>query len=84
MIQDQRFVLEYVHVRGCGLFHFPQRVINVAAVVLMISANVNHRAMECVVRPSYAARFDINVSSENDYVRVAWGGLESSEPEVQI
>jgi hypothetical protein len=50
----------------------------------MIPANVNHRALECVVRPSYAARFDINVTSENDNVRVARGGLESSETEVQI
>jgi hypothetical protein len=50
----------------------------------MVSADVNHRALECVVRPSYAARFDINVTSENDNVRVAWGGIEPSEAEVQI
>ncbi|MCY1462345.1 hypothetical protein D9M71_801090 [compost metagenome] len=50
----------------------------------MISANVNHRALECVVRPNHAARFDINVAGEDDYVRVAQGGLESSEAEVQI
>ena len=28
--------------------------------------------------------FDINVAGENDYVRIAWCGLEPSEPEVQI
>jgi hypothetical protein len=68
----------------CGVPHFLKRAINVAAVVLMVSANVDHRALECVVRPNHAARFDINVTSENDYVSVGWGGIESSETEVQI
>ncbi|MNP65626.1 hypothetical protein D3C76_1612320 [compost metagenome] len=66
------------------LLHLPQRVINVAAVVLMISANVNHRALECIVRPRDSTRFDINVTGENDYVRVGSGRFESSEAEVQI
>ncbi|VVO39062.1 hypothetical protein PS834_05622 [Pseudomonas fluorescens] len=66
------------------LFHFSQRVINVAAVVLMISANVDHRALECVVRPNHAARVDINVAGGNDYVRIAWCWIEWSKAEVQI
>jgi hypothetical protein len=61
-----------------------KRAINVAAVVLMVSANVDHRALECIVRPNHAARFDINVTSENDYVRVGYCWLERSETEVQI
>ncbi|MNR65079.1 hypothetical protein D3C85_1879820 [compost metagenome] len=50
----------------------------------MVSADVNHRALECVICPNHAARFDINVTSENDYVSVAWDVIESSEPQVQI
>ncbi|MNL89175.1 hypothetical protein D3C87_2193420 [compost metagenome] len=50
----------------------------------MVSANVDHRALERVVRPNHAARFDINVAGENDYVRIGYYGLERSEAKVQI
>ncbi|TWC22287.1 hypothetical protein FBY05_10778 [Pseudomonas sp. SJZ083] len=68
----------------CGVLHFSKRAIDVTAVKLMISANVNHRAMECVVRPSYAARFDINVTGQDDHIRIAWCWIEPSELQVQI
>ncbi|VVN18423.1 hypothetical protein PS639_04160 [Pseudomonas fluorescens] len=68
----------------CGVPHFLKRAINVAAVVLMVSANVDHRALECVICPRDSTRFDIDITSENDYVRVAWGWIEWSEAEVQI
>jgi hypothetical protein len=84
LVEDQGLVFEDMNMWGCGVSHFLKRAINVAAVVLMISANVNHRALECVVRPFHAARFDINVAGENDYVRDVWGGLELSETEVQV
>ncbi|KIR15512.1 hypothetical protein PFLU4_36000 [Pseudomonas fluorescens] len=70
--------------RRCRVLHFSKRVINVAAVVLMISAYVNHRALEDLISPLHPARFDINVARENHYVCVAWGGIESTETEVQI
>ncbi|MNI93060.1 hypothetical protein D3C73_1509500 [compost metagenome] len=59
-------------------------MIDVATVVLVIAAHVDHRTLECVVCPLHATRFDINVTSEDDYVRFAWGGIEPSETEVQI
>ncbi|MNF01056.1 hypothetical protein D3C80_1999870 [compost metagenome] len=70
--------------RRCRVPHFLKCVINVAAVVLVVSTNVNHRALECVVCPGDSTRFDINVTGENDYVRVGYYGLERSEAEVQI
>ncbi|KAA8552458.1 hypothetical protein FX985_00966 [Pseudomonas extremaustralis] len=84
LVQDQNFIFKDVDMWRCGVPHFLKRALNVAAVVLMVSADVNHRALECVVRPQDSTRFDINVTSENDYVRVTRGGIEPSKFNVQI
>ncbi|MNR50949.1 hypothetical protein D3C85_1705420 [compost metagenome] len=68
----------------CGVLHFSKRALDVAAVVLMISAYVDHRALECVICPNHAARFDINIAGQDDNVRITWGGLEPSKFKVQI
>ncbi|MNP25906.1 hypothetical protein D3C76_1187330 [compost metagenome] len=68
----------------CRALHLPQRVINVATVKLVIATHVDHRALEHLVRPLHAARFDINVTGEDDYVSVARARLERCELVVQV
>ncbi|MNR30749.1 hypothetical protein D3C85_1482180 [compost metagenome] len=68
----------------CCLFHLLKRVINVAAVKLVVAAHVDHRMLECFVRPLHASRFRIDVACEDDNVRIARGGIESSELVVQV
>jgi HSP20 family molecular chaperone IbpA len=50
----------------------------------MITAYIDHWALKNLACPFHAPRFDINVAGENYYVRVAWGGIEPSELEVQV
>ena len=68
----------------CSVLHLSQCVTYVPAVVLMITAYIDHWALKNLACPFHAPRFDINVAGENYYVRVAWGGIEPSELEVQV
>ena len=52
--------------------------------ILRLGGVYETRGDSCVVRPCDSTRFDINVAGENHYIRVAGGGIEPSELEVQV
>ncbi|MNF43392.1 hypothetical protein D3C84_244730 [compost metagenome] len=54
----------------CCIFHFTESALGVAAVKLVVATHVDHWALEDLVSPLHATRFDINVAGENDYIRV--------------